>query len=213
MDQTGTELQTQGDRGSGDVAFYPWSFKGAQPKMKKQRVKEESETEGPSIPPSRRSPSRKKCPHANFHSLSVAFPPSAPLHSLAIPLQQPQHRRTNGRARRRRRGNMVRRPSVRLSARLSASDVPLPPSATAFRAAPLRWEKGRLACCPAAARKRGLSAAATATATTRSFFERKCPNSEVGGKEGWKEGNLARLHSLLIHSQSVTKLQGIEEQQ
>ena len=74
-------------------------------------------------------------------------------------------------------------------------------------AAPLG--EGRLACCPAAAGKRGLSAA-TATATTRSFFE---VPEQRSGKEGRREGNLARLHSLLMHSQSVTKLQGIEEQQ
>ena len=38
-------------------------------------------------------------------------------------------------------------------------------------------------------------------------------SGKEGRKEGRKEGNLARLHSLLMHSQSVTKLQGIEEQQ
>ena len=45
------------------------------------------------------------------------------------------------------------------------------------------------------------------------FLLRKEVPEQRSGKEGRREGNLARLHSLLMHSQSVTKLQGIEEQQ
>ena len=84
--------------------------------------------------------------------------------------------------------------------RPSVFPLPMSPCATAFRAAPLRWERGRLACCPAAARKRGPSAAA-AKATTRSFFlERKCPNSEVGRKEI----SPASIPFSCTHSQSLS---------
>ena len=117
------------------------------------------------------------------------------------------------------------RPSVRLSGLRSSSfsrfrclpnglsrgasplgkGAPCRPAASASAAAAEEEGKARGPC------------AMTATARSSFFFERKCPNNEVGRKEG----NLACLSPSLpplpsfplMHSQSVTKLQRIEEQQ
>ena len=101
---------------------------------------------------------------------------------------------------------MVRRPSVFPSVRLSASDVSLrlqDSNGLSRGAAPLGEGAPRL--LP----RGGAEEGTVGGDGDNAFLLRK----EVPEQRSGKEGNLARLHSLLMHSQSVTKLQGIEEQQ
>ena len=182
--------------------------------MKKQRVKEEAETEGrPSLPPG--DPRAEKS--ARMQTFTPSRSPSLPLpHSTHSRSHFNNHNtvgRTDGQGEEEEEAIWsVDRPSV------SPPVFPLPMSPYLRPQRPFarRRSVGRRGASLVAPRRRGRGDCRRRRRRRRRRRQR-VPSSKGSARtakwEGRKEGNLARLHSLLMHSQSVTKLQGIEEQQ
>ena len=178
--------------------------------MKKQRVKEEAETEGrPSLPPG--DPRAEKS--ARMQTFTPSRSPSLPLpHSTHSRSHFNNHNtvgRTDGQGEEEEAIWSVDRPSLRPSFRFRCP----PPSVRnglSRGAAPLGEGAPRL--LPRGGAEEGTVGGGDGSGDNAFLLRKEVPEQR-SGREGRKEGNLARLHSLLMHSQSVTKLQGIEEQQ